>query len=47
MSKELEDKRYKSLCFWHDKRFVPGHRCKTKRLYLFNDEESDDEGMIK
>jgi hypothetical protein len=31
--KDLEERRAKELCFWCDERFIPGHRCKNKRLY--------------
>lgn len=30
--KDIEKRRLKGLCFWCDKKFVPGHKC-SKRLY--------------
>lgn len=28
-----QTKRHKDLCFWCDKKLVPGHRCSKKQLY--------------
>ncbi|MFS7961699.1 putative retrotransposon gag domain-containing protein [Helianthus anomalus] len=40
-SDELEQKRAKGECFWCTERFVPGHKCKKKQLYIL--EVVDDE----
>ena len=33
-NKDLDDRCAKGLCFWCDKKFVPGHHCKKKQLYV-------------
>jgi hypothetical protein len=32
-NQEFEDRRLKGLCFWCDEKFVPGHRCRNKKVY--------------
>ena len=46
---ELELKKSKGECFWCTEKFVPGHKCKKKQLFVINvggDEETeqDDKG---
>jgi len=41
--RDLEEKRAKGLCFWCNERFVPGHRCKNKRLYSLCILEDDED----
>ncbi|KAJ0954617.1 hypothetical protein HanRHA438_Chr00c12g0849361 [Helianthus annuus] len=46
---ELELKKSKGECFWCTEKFVPGHKCKKKQLFVINvggDEETeqDDNG---
>jgi len=41
--RDLEERRAKGLCFWCDDRFVPGHRCKNKRLYSLCILEDDED----
>ena len=46
-TKEMDDRRAKGLCFWCDERFVPGHRCRNRRLYslcIVEDEGENSEG---
>ena len=33
-SVEFDERRAKGLCFWCDEKFVLGHKCKQKQLYL-------------
>ena len=42
--KQLEEKRLKNQCFWCDDKFVLGHRCKNRQIYLLT-VENDDVGM--
>ena len=48
-NKELDERRAKGLCFWCDEKFIPGHRCKNKRVYslcIMEDEDnSEGEGQ--
>lgn len=40
---EINEKRNKGLCFHSDEKFVPGHNCRKKKLYvIFNDESDED-----
>jgi len=32
-TKEMDERRAKGLCFWCDDKFIPGHRCRNRRLY--------------
>ena len=32
-TREMDERRAKGLCFWCDEKFVPGHRCKNRKLY--------------
>ena len=32
-TKEMDERRAKGLCFWCDDKFVPGHRCRNRKLY--------------
>ncbi|KAJ0444869.1 hypothetical protein HanIR_Chr16g0836501 [Helianthus annuus] len=46
---ELELKKSKGECFWCTEKFVPGHKCKKKQLFVINVEgdeetEQDDKG---
>jgi len=42
-NQEFEERRLKGLCFWCDDKFVPGHRCKNKRLYSLSILEEEEE----
>jgi len=42
-NQDFEERRLKGLCFWCDDKFVPGHRCRNKRLYSLNVTEEEDE----
>jgi hypothetical protein len=40
----MDERRAKGLCFWCDEKFVPGHRCKNRKLYslcIIEDEEEN------
>ena len=37
---DFDDRRSKGLCFWCDEKFVPGHKCHKRQLYVL---EVDDE----
>ena len=41
--KQLEEKRLQNQCYWCEEKFVPGHRCKNRQLYMITvqDEEQD------
>ncbi|GAV64975.1 hypothetical protein CFOL_v3_08490, partial [Cephalotus follicularis] len=46
-SKYMDERRLKNLCFWCDEKFVPGHKCKNRQLYMmeikgFLEEEGND-----
>lgn len=43
-TKEMDERRAKGLCFWCDERFVPGHKCRNRRLYslCIVDDDGDD-----
>ena len=41
--KQLEEKRQKNQCFWCEEKFVPGHRCKNRQIYLLTVEDADEE----
>ena len=43
-TQEMDDRRAKGLCFWCDEKFVPGHKCRNRRLYslCIVDDEGDD-----
>uniref|UniRef100_A0A6N2MPH0 Ty3 transposon capsid-like protein domain-containing protein n=1 Tax=Salix viminalis TaxID=40686 RepID=A0A6N2MPH0_SALVM len=43
-TQEMDDRRAKGLCFWCDENFVPGHKCRNRRLYslCIVDDEGDD-----
>ena len=44
-SDEFELKRAKGECFWCTERFVPGHKCKNKQIYMLKViDDEDDEG---
>jgi hypothetical protein len=45
-NQDFEDRRLKGLCFWCDDKFVPGHRCKNKRVYSLNVVE-EEEGVME
>ena len=54
-NQEFEDRRLKGLCFWCDEKFVPGHRCRNKKVYSlsvieeeegFQEEEVAEEEVI-
>jgi len=42
-NQEFEERRLKGLCFWCDDKFVPGNRCRNKRLYSLSITEEEDE----
>jgi hypothetical protein len=42
-NQDFEERRLKGLCFWCDDKFVPGHRCRNKRLYSLSVTEEEDE----
>jgi hypothetical protein len=42
-NQEFEERRLKGLCFWCDDKFVPGYRCKNKRLYSRSILEEEEE----
>ena len=42
-SSEFDDRRAKGLCFWCDEKYVPGHKCKHKQLYLVEVRDVSDE----
>ena len=42
-SAEFDERRAKGLCFWCDEKFVLGHKCKQKQLYLVEVNEFSDE----
>jgi hypothetical protein len=46
-NQEFEEKRLKGLCFWCDDKFIPGHRCRSKRLYSLSITEEEDEVTTK
>lgn len=43
-SREMDDRRQKGLFFQCDKKFVPGHKCKKRQLYMLtvNNDESEE-----
>lgn len=45
--KEMDARRAKGLCFNCDERFVKGHKCQKKQLYVitWDEEEEDDTGQ--
>nr|TKS08041.1 hypothetical protein D5086_0000106910 [Populus alba] len=43
-NQEFEDRRLKGLCFWCDDKFVPGHRCRNKKVYSLSVLE-EEEGL--
>jgi hypothetical protein len=45
-NQDFEDRRLKGLCFWCDDKFVPGHRCKSKRVYSLSVLE-EEEGVVE
>ena len=32
--KQLEERRLKDQCFWCEEKFILGHKCKNRQLYL-------------
>ncbi|GAV74709.1 hypothetical protein CFOL_v3_18189 [Cephalotus follicularis] len=45
----MEERRMKNLCFWCDEKFVPGHKCKNRQVYMMEvkgvmEEEKEDKG---
>ena len=40
---DFDDKISKGLCFWCDEKYVPGHNCRNKQLYVL--EVSEDIGL--
>lgn len=40
---ELNDKKRRGICFHCDEKFIPGHDCKKKKLYLIMEERDDSE----
>ena len=49
-NQEFEERRLKGLCFWCDDKFVPGHRCRNKRLYslsVLDEEEENTEEEVQ
>ena len=49
-TREMDERRAKGLCFWCDEKFVPGHRCKNRKLYslcIIEDEEENSEETLE
>ncbi|GJX10964.1 RNA-directed DNA polymerase, eukaryota, partial [Tanacetum coccineum] len=46
--KEYEEKRSKNLCFYRDKKYVPGHKCKGQlfTLVVLADQEEQEEDFV-
>ena len=44
-STEFDERRAKGLCFWCDEKYVPGHNCRKKQVYVMevNKEEEGEE----
>jgi len=45
-NKELDERRAKGLCFLCDEKFIPGHRCRNKKVYslcILDDEDVAEE----
>jgi hypothetical protein len=49
-NKDLEDTRAKGLRFWCDEKFVPGHKCKNRKLdslcIFYDEEDNEDNGAV-
>lgn len=43
--REIDEKRQKGLCFWCDEKFVPGHRCYKRQLYMLTIEGDANEDL--
>jgi hypothetical protein len=41
-NQEFEERRLKGLCFWCDEKFVPGHRCRNKKVYSLSVVEEEE-----
>ena len=39
--KQLEERRLKNQCFWCEEKFIPGHKCKNRHLYLLTVQDDD------
>lgn len=49
-SREMESRRVKGLCYWCPEKYVPGHKCHGKQLFVIEvgeDEEDDPESKGK
>ncbi|GAV83399.1 hypothetical protein CFOL_v3_26846, partial [Cephalotus follicularis] len=48
-SKYMEERRMKNLCFWCDEKFIPGHKCNNRQVYMIGVEgitkEEEEEGF--
>jgi hypothetical protein len=44
-TKKMDGRRAKWLCFWCDEKFVPGHKCKNKKLYSLCIIKDDEENL--
>ena len=42
-TKQLEEKRLNNQCFWCEEKFVPGHKCKNRQLYLITVQDGENE----
>lgn len=42
----MDEMRAKNLCFWRDERYIPGHKCKKKQLFVLQVKEIIDEGEL-
>jgi hypothetical protein len=41
-NQEFKERRLKGLCFWCDEKFVPGHRCRNKKVYSLSVVEEEE-----
>ena len=42
-NQDFKERRLKGLCLWCDDKFVPGHRCRSKRLYSLSVTKEEEE----
>lgn len=42
-SREIEMRRAKGLCYWCPEKYVAGHRCRGKQLFVIEVGEDDEE----
>ena len=44
----MDDRRQRSLCFWCDENFVPGHECRKRQLYMLtiNTDDLEETGLL-